>query len=71
MAKKFKVGDRCRVRIDWETPIKEAKDAIVVVKSFQKNGSATFAKVEWLGHDEIMLEERYGNLFTQEELRTA
>jgi hypothetical protein len=71
MGKKYKIGDRCRVRIDWETPTQKAKDAVVVIKSFQKNGMTTFAKVEWLGHDAIELAERYGNLFTNEELRKA
>ena len=68
---KFKVNDRCRVKIDWETPTQAAKDATVVIKLFQKNGNTTFAKVEWLGDNAIELEERYGNLFIQAELRKA
>jgi len=67
---KFKIGDKVRIAVDWAKPGR-VKTAIARIIGFQRNGGSEFARVKWQGNDAVILDEEYGNLFAQEELRSA
>jgi len=62
----FKVGDKARVCADWI----RGKTLVVTVIGLQQNGNTTFAKVKWQGSDAIANAEKFGSLFTFDELRS-
>lgn len=67
MATKFKITDKCKVTIDWATDT-DFKDATVEIVGIQQNGE-TFYRVKWLGSNSADLTDKYGNLFTSNDLR--
>jgi len=69
MGTKFKIGDVCRVVIDWTTDT-DWKQVNVEIVKVQNNGS-TFYRVKWLSGNPAELNEKYGNLFSPLELRKA
>jgi len=67
---KFKIGDKCRIVVDWATK-KKVMNATAKVVGVQKNGNQTFIRIRWLGIDSQVLEEQYGSLFHPDELKAA
>jgi hypothetical protein len=60
-------NDVCNVCIDWGDEDIAGKRVQIV--GTQKNGKETFFKVIWRGLQGRELRQKYGNLFTANELR--
>jgi hypothetical protein len=63
----IKVLDKCRIVCDWVPPA--VKQRRVQVMRFQQNGNIQFAKIRWIGKQSRDNEEKYGVLFSLDELR--
>ena len=63
----LKKGERVRVVADWIAS--EDKQRRAAVQSQQKHGQLFFVKIRWVGADSQRLEETYGTLFEESELR--
>jgi hypothetical protein len=60
-------NDVCNVCVDWADDDVVGKRVQIV--GTQKNGKETFYKVLWRGLQSRELRQKYGNLFTERELR--
>lgn len=62
----LKIGDRCRLRVEWGNG--SCKGKFCKILSFEDHGGLTFARVMWLGGEGKTLREEYGTQFTMDEL---
>ena len=58
----FAIGNKVRIKVDWDKSIHKYKAKIV---SFEKFGNKLFARVKW---DDSYVSGRFGTLFAIDEL---